>query len=125
VHAPLHQQPLGDADVSLRPGAARTAMREPLPIGRRVAAARLAVDPTVAERLVECLIVGETCRCHGALLGEDEPDTGRVGVMLVEPLPPRSCIGEGQFRRISRHDSPGIAIIKGILAHSLNALEPQ
>jgi hypothetical protein len=54
-----------------------------------------------------------------------KPDTGRVGVTLVEPLPPRSCIRESQLRKISRHASPGIAIIKRIVAHSPNALDPQ
>src|SRR5207244_3052695 len=103
MHPALGHQPLGDARVSLRPGAPRPAGSEALAIGGLVPAADLAVDPAVAERLLERLVVGEAGRLRRALLGQHEPDPGRV-VMFAQPSPPRVGIANDQLRQLDGHD---------------------
>ena len=82
MHPPFGEQPLDVADVALRPLAARAPGGEALAEGALVAPAHLAVDPPVAERLVERLVVGERGRLGRALLGEHELDPDLVAVVL-------------------------------------------
>src|SRR5207253_6756026 len=67
-------------------------------------AAGLAVDPAVAKRLLERLVVGEACRLLRALLGEHEPDPDWVGVVLCQPRPPRRGVAHDQLRQFDGHD---------------------
>jgi hypothetical protein len=55
-------------------------------VGGLVAAAGLAVDPAVAERFLECLVIGEAGRLCGALLCENQPRARRLHVMVGQPL---------------------------------------
>ena len=99
MHAPLAQQPLYMSDVALGPAAARTSRREALAVGALVAATDLTVDPAVAERLVERLLVGEASRLGSALLGEHQPHTALVAVVLAQPPPPRVGVHDDQLRQ--------------------------
>src|SRR6058998_791405 len=98
MHPPLGEQALGLVGVSLRPGAPPAARRESLLVGRLVAAAGLAVDPAVTERLLERLVVAEARRLRRALLREHQPDAVRLGVMPAQPPAPRPLIGHNQLR---------------------------
>src|SRR5262249_51351051 len=103
VHATLGEEPCGDPDVPLRPRAADATRSETLPVRALVSAADLPVDPAVAERLVECLVVGEPRRGRRSLLREDEPDAGLFAVMRAEPSPPSSCIAQDELGRVDAH----------------------
>ena len=94
MHPAFAEQPLDVVDVALRPLAARAPGGEALAEGELVAAAHLAVDPPVAERLVERLLVGERGRLGRALLGEHELDPNPVAVVLTEPSSPGGGIGD-------------------------------
>src|SRR6266511_6146525 len=68
---------LDDTDVAPGPRAPRPAGGEALAIGGIVPAPRLPVDPPVAQRFIQRLIVGEAGRLGRALPGEHQPDPGR------------------------------------------------
>ena len=76
---------------------------EALPVGVLIAPADLTIDPAVAERLFERLIVGEAGRLDRAFLGQDEPDSSRVRVVLAQPGPPGGGIVHKQLRQFTRH----------------------
>jgi hypothetical protein len=57
----------------------------------------------VAERLFKCLIVGQARRLDGALLRKDQPNSGRLIVMLTKPRPPGSGIRDEQLRQFKGH----------------------
>src|SRR5512133_425864 len=86
------QRPPDDFRVPLRPGTSGAARGEALTVGRLVAAPNLAVDPPVAERFFEGLVVGEVGRLLGSFLREYEPDPGRVGVVFCQPRSPRGGV---------------------------------
>src|SRR5581483_9443142 len=99
-HLPLADQALGDLDVALRPLAARATRHEALEVVRLVEPLHLRVDPPVAERDLESLVVGDG-RDAGALLRELEPDAVLVVLVLREPLRPRrACrkVNQGAVR---------------------------
>jgi hypothetical protein len=91
VHAALGCEPLDDLGVALRPRAARSPRRVALQVGGIVPAASLAVDPAVAQRLLERLVTAHTRR---PLLGGHEPDAGAVAVVLFQPRAPRRAIAK-------------------------------
>ena len=102
MHAPFGREPLGDAGVPLRPGAALAAGREALTVRGLVPAAYLAVDPAVTERLLERLVVRQARRLERPLLGEHEPDAALLGVIRGEPAPPRRGVENDQLRRLAQ-----------------------
>ena len=59
-----------------RTTAARATRREALHVGAPDRACDLAVDPAVAERLLERLVIAQAGRLGRALLGQHEPDPG-------------------------------------------------
>src|SRR5205823_2503886 len=103
MHPPFGQQSLGDAGVSLGPRAAPPARREALTVGGLVAATDLAVDPAVAERFLQRLVVREAGRFYRPLLGEDQPDAPWLCVVLAEPDAPGGRIADDQLRRLGGH----------------------
>ena len=66
-------------------------------VRRVVAAPHLPVDPAVAERLLERVVVGEARRLERALLREDEPDALGLRVMLAQPRAPGGGVAHDQF----------------------------
>ena len=72
-------------------------------IGALVATAQLAVDPPVAERLVERLLVGQRGRLGRALLGEHELDPDTIALVLAQPRAPGGGVGEEQFTELICH----------------------
>src|SRR5207245_5203489 len=95
MHPAFRQQLLREPDVPPRPRALLSARAEAHDEGPLVARPTLAVDPAVAQRLVERLGVGEAGRMLSALLGQGEPDASG-GVMITKPGSPCSVIGNGQ-----------------------------
>src|ERR1700745_4011485 len=84
MHPALDEQPFGDRGIPLRPSAAPPPRREALPVGRIVATPDLAVDPAVAQCLLERLLIGEAGRLGRALLGQHQPDAGRLVMVPTE-----------------------------------------
>jgi len=60
----------------------------------------LPIDPAKADRLVECLVVGERCWVCRALLDKDEPHSLRLGLVATQPGPPFGSIRDQQFWKI-------------------------
>src|SRR5580692_12270875 len=100
MHSAGGAQPLGDDDVPLRPRAPSTSRRESSPERCAVATPELPIDPAKADRLVECVIVGERCRVCSALLGKDEPHSLRLGMVATQPGPPFRSISDQQLWKI-------------------------
>ena len=103
------RRPLG---VDLRPGAALDAAGEPLPEVRVVVPRLLPVDPPEAQRFVDRVAVGDGVDT-AALLGDQQPHTGRRVVVGLEPRAPR---GGGPARQevvLLRHD-PSFADALGV-----------
>src|SRR5215211_2230141 len=123
MHAALGGQTFRNPDVPLRPRAALSPRREPLLVRRLVAAANLAVDPPVAERLVERLVVREARRRLRALLREDEPDAVHVGVMLRQPLAPRRGVAHDQLRLLGAHAAEPRNFRTGLVLSEVAAVE--
>ncbi len=68
MHSARGAQPLGDGDVPLRPRAPSVSGRESSPIRCVVTTLKLPIDPTKADRVVECRVVGERCRLRRPFL---------------------------------------------------------
>src|SRR3954469_2309993 len=100
MHPALGEQPFGDRRIPLRPSAAPPPRREALPVGCLVTTPDLAVDPAVAQRLLERLRVGEAGRLGSALLGKYEPHAGRLVIVPTEPFPPGASIRHQQLRQL-------------------------
>src|ERR1700683_1528503 len=96
-HPPFLQQTLDLGNVVLRPRPAGAPWGEALPEGELIEAADLSVDPAVAERLLECLAVGEAGRLGGALLGQSQPNPRRALVVLAPPRAPGACVDDEQL----------------------------
>ena len=58
----------------------------------------LPVDPAVAERFLERVVVGEARRLDRSLLREDEPHAVLLRVMLREPGAPGARVAHDQLR---------------------------
>src|SRR5580692_1657451 len=100
MHSAGGAQPLGDGDVPLRPRAPSTSGRESSPERFAVATPELPIDPAKADRLVECVIVGERCRVCSSLLGKDKPHSLRLGMVATQPGPPFRNISDQQLWKI-------------------------
>jgi hypothetical protein len=103
MHAALGDQPLRFADIPLRPRAPLAPLREALPVRRLVALFDLTVDPPMAERLLECFVVGQARRLDYSLFGKHEPHAERVVVMLAQPRSPGVGVLDDQLRLLARH----------------------
>jgi hypothetical protein len=100
MHAAGEKQPLGDRDIPLLPRTPSTAGREPSPERRVVPPPELPVDPSKADRFVECLVVGQCRRLRRALLGENEPDSLWLGVVARQPDAPCRGISHHEFWKL-------------------------
>ena len=100
MHSAGGAQPLGDGDVPLRPRAPRVSGCESSPERCAVATPELPIDPAKADRLVECLVVGERCRVCSALLGKDEPHSLRLGLVAAQPGAPLGSINDQQLWKV-------------------------
>jgi hypothetical protein len=104
VHPALLDQPPDVRHVASRPRAACGPWGEALAVGRPAAgSADLAVDPAEAQRLVQRLGVDQGGRFGGALARQGQPDSGGVGVVLVQPTAPPGGIGHGQLGQLGGH----------------------
>src|SRR6516165_8232557 len=101
MHSAGGAQPLRDGNVALGPGTPCVSWRESSPERGGVTMSELPIDPAKADRLVECLVVRERCRIRRAFLGEDEPHTLGVGVVVVQPGPPPGRISDQQLWKCS------------------------
>ena len=88
MHSAGGDQPFSDGSVPLRPRAASLSRREPSSERSGVTTPQLTIDPAEAECLVKRLVVGDSCRIDGVLLGQYQLDTRRIGVMGTQPSPP-------------------------------------
>src|ERR1700722_2385853 len=100
MHSTGGAQALGDGDVSLRPRTPRVSGCESSPECCAVTTPELPINPAKADRLVECLVVGERCGVCSALLGKDEPHSFRRGPVASQPGPPFRSISDQQFWKI-------------------------
>src|SRR5580700_3252699 len=100
MHSAGGAQPLGDGDVPLRPGAPSTSGCESSAERCAVATLELPIDPAKADRLVECVIVGERRRVCSALLGKYEPHSLRPGIVATQPGPPFRSISDQHLWKI-------------------------
>ena len=103
VHATLADQPFDDRHVALRPRAAGAARREAAGVGGVVCAAKLTVDPAIAQGFFECFVVGEARRVGRTLLRQLEPHASRLSVVLVEPAAPGAGVRDDERRKVSCH----------------------
>ena len=100
MHSAGGTQPLGDGDVPLRPRAPSVSGCESSPERCAVTTSELPVDPAKADRLIECLVVGERCRVRRAPLGQNEPYALRLGVVSPQPGPPLRGISDQELGKI-------------------------
>src|ERR1700689_4071046 len=100
MHSAGVAQPLGDGDVPLRPRAPSTSGRESSPERYAVATPELPIDPAKADRLVECVIVGNRRGWCSPLLGKDEPHSLRLGTVATQPGPPFRSVSDQQLWKI-------------------------
>ena len=100
MHSAGGAQPLGDGDVPLRPRAPLVSGCESSPERSAVTTPELPINPAKADRLVECLVVGERCWVCSALLGKDEPHSLRLGLVASQPGPPFGSISDQQLWKI-------------------------
>src|SRR6185295_8731699 len=120
MHSAFGEQPFGDRGVPLRPRAAPPPRCEALPIGCLVATSELAVDPAVAQRLLERLLIRQAGgRLGRALLGKHQPDAGRLVMVLTKPFPPGTSARHQQLLQLDRH--PSQDAIPGSLARQPNS----
>ncbi len=97
VHSVGGDSPLCDDGVPTRPRAAGSSRREASSERRVVATPQLAVDPAEADRLLGRLVVRGRRRIARPLLGQNEPDPRRVGVMGPQPSSPLTSASERQL----------------------------
>ena len=109
MHPAFGLQPFGGRRISLRPGAASSARSEALAVCGLVPTPNLAVDPPVAQRLLERLVVSEAGRLFDALLGEHQPDPLRVTVVFAKPGAPGGGVADDQFLHLCRHVAEKVA----------------
>jgi hypothetical protein len=73
-----------------------------------VAADALAVDPAVAQRLLQRLVVRQAGRVGGALLRQDQPDAVRGLVFGGEPVVPGGGVGEDVLFHRRTHEAAAV-----------------
>ena len=103
IHPTGGVQPLGNGDVPLRPRAPSISGRESPPDDCAVTTPELPIDPAKADRLVECLVIGERCWVCSALPGKDEPHSLRLGPVAAQPGPPLAASATSNSGRSTAH----------------------
>src|ERR1035437_7543039 len=89
--------------VTSRPRAARPTWSKASLVGGLVAAPGLTIDPAVAERFVERLVVRKAGRLGRATLGEGKSHPDRIVVISGEPRPPRGCVSDDELWQFVAH----------------------
>src|SRR5262249_38382756 len=105
LHSPPRDEPRGTVNVPLRPGARRPPGREALPVAPRFAATQLTVDPAVAERLLQGLLVRQSSQRTSASLRQHQPHPCRRRMVTSEPGRPRRSIPHDQLGQIATHSA--------------------